>query len=201
MNTVLAIAGGDRRLEISTLTDGQEALRSAEVNERLIMDKFGVVEVVDRPQLQEVLSTRWVSKQRLDGSYKVRLVARGFEQTVNSDTDFYAGTPKHTTLRALLTISSTFGNCHSAFHQSPMPSDSVRTSVCGASTRNTAGVFQGMVLQESFSGTQDLSSCLGYSQRTENQRHELRPVDIRSFDVCEETCTTIGRFDPLPSHG
>ena len=27
----------------------------------------------------------------------------------------------------------------------------------------------------------------GYSQHTENQRHELRPVSIRSFDVREET--------------
>ena len=42
---------------------------------------------------------------------------------------------------------------------------------------------------------------LVYSQHTENQRHELQPVDIRSFDVREETCTTIRRFDPLASHG
>ena len=34
------------------------------------MDNSGVVEVVDRPQSQQVLSTRWVSKQRLDRSYK-----------------------------------------------------------------------------------------------------------------------------------
>ena len=94
------------------------------------MHKFGVVEVVDRPQSQQVLSTRWVSKQRLDGSYKVRLVARGLEQTVSSDTDFYAGTPKLTTLRALLTIAAihgnpvAFGDCHSAFQQSPMPIES-----------------------------------------------------------------------------
>ena len=32
---------------------------------------------------------------------------------------------------------------------------------------------------------------LVYSQHTENQRHELQPVDIRSFDVREETCKTI----------
>ena len=31
---------------------------------------------------------------------------------------------------------------------------------------------------------------LVYSQHTENQRHELRPVDIRSFDVCEENVHT-----------
>ena len=42
---------------------------------------------------------------------------------------------------------------------------------------------------------------LEYSQHTENQRHERQPVDIRSFDVCEETCTTIRRFDPPASHG
>ena len=33
---------------------------------------------------------------------------------------------------------------------------------------------------------------LWYSQHTENQRQKrLQPVDIRSFDVREETCTTI----------
>ena len=42
---------------------------------------------------------------------------------------------------------------------------------------------------------------LGLSQHTENQRHELRPVDIRSCDVREETNTTIRCFDPLASHG
>ena len=104
------------------LTDDQKALHIAKVNELLNMDKFGVVEVVDRPQSQHVLSTRWVSKQRLDGSCKVRLVARGCEQTVSSETDFYARTLKLTTLSALLTIAAlhgnpvAFGHCHSAFH-------------------------------------------------------------------------------------
>ena len=109
VNTVLAIAGVDSRIEISTLTDDGNALRIAKVDELLNMDKFGVVEVVGRPQSQQVLSTRWVSKQRLDGSYKVSLVARGFEQTVSSDTDSNAGTPKLTTLRALLTIAAIHG--------------------------------------------------------------------------------------------
>ena len=127
VNTVLAFAGGDSRIEISTLTKDEKALHTVKVNELRNMDNFGVVEVVDRPQSQQVLSTRWVSKQRLDGSYKVRLVARGLEQTVCSDADIYAGTPKLPTLRALLTIAAihgnpvAFGDCHSAFHQSPMP--------------------------------------------------------------------------------
>ena len=130
VNTVWAIAGVDSRIEISTLTDDQKALHTSKVNELLNMDKFGVVEVVDRPQSQQVLSTRWESKQRPLGSYKVRFVARGFQQTVSSGTDVYAGTPKQTTLRALLTIAAihgnpvAFGDCHSACHQSPMPSDS-----------------------------------------------------------------------------
>ena len=75
VNTVLAIAGGDSRIEISTLTDDQKALHTAKVNELLNMDKCGVVEVVDRPQSQQVISTRWVSRQRLDGPYEVRLLA------------------------------------------------------------------------------------------------------------------------------
>ena len=100
VNTVLAIAGGDSRFEISTLTDDQKALHTAKVTELLNMDKFGVVEVVDRPQSKQVLSTRWVSKQRLDGCFKVRLVVRGFEQTVSSGTGFYAGTPTYVKKRA-----------------------------------------------------------------------------------------------------
>ena len=63
--TVLTIAGVYGGNEIAILTD---ALHTAELNELLNMDKSGVVEVVDGPQSQQVLSTRWVSKQRLDGS-------------------------------------------------------------------------------------------------------------------------------------
>ena len=79
VKTVLAIAGGESRIEILTKKDDQNALHTAKVNELLNLDKCGVVEVFDRPQSQQVLSTRWVSKQRLDGSYKVRVVARGSE--------------------------------------------------------------------------------------------------------------------------
>ena len=52
-----------------------------------------------------------------------------------------------------------------------------------------------------FAATPKSVRDLVYSQNTENQRHELQPVEIRSFDVREETCTTIRRFDPLASHG
>ena len=205
VNTVLALVGGDNRSEISTLTKDQKSLHTAKVNELRNMDNFGVVEVVDRPQSQQVLSTRWVSKQRLDGSYKIRLVGRGFEKTASSDTDFYAGTPKLTTLRALLTIASVhgnpvaFGDCHSAFHQSPMPIESEPVS-WNEHLKHSWTLPRYGFARKLFRDSRSLLRP-GYSQHTENQRHELQPVDIRSFDVCEETCTTIRRFDPLASHG
>ena len=59
VNTVLVIAGGDSRIEMSTLTDDQKALHNAKVNELPDLDKFDVVEVVHRPRSQQVLSTRW----------------------------------------------------------------------------------------------------------------------------------------------
>ena len=62
VNTVFTIAVAYSGNEIATLMDDQNALHTAKVNELLNMDKFGVVEVVDRPQSQLVLSTRWVSK-------------------------------------------------------------------------------------------------------------------------------------------
>ena len=54
-----------------------------------------------------------------------------------------------------------------------------------------------MALHESFSRTQDFPSGLGYSKHTENQRHELQPVDIRSFDVCEETSVLLRHMDDV----
>ena len=41
-------------------------------------------------------------KKWLDGSYRMRPVATGCEQTVSPDAHFYAGAPKLTTLRGLL---------------------------------------------------------------------------------------------------
>ena len=40
-------------------------------------------------------------------------------------------------------------------------------------------------------GSSQVGASHGYPQHTENQRHELQPVEIRSFDVREETYTTI----------
>ena len=48
--------------------------------ELLNIDQFGVVDVVNKAQSQQVLSTSWIQKQRLDVSYKMRTVATGIEQ-------------------------------------------------------------------------------------------------------------------------
>ena len=53
---MLTIAGAHSGNEIATLMDDQNALHTAKVNELLNMDKFGL-EMVDRPQSQQALST------------------------------------------------------------------------------------------------------------------------------------------------
>ena len=63
VNTVLTIAGAYSGNEIAILTDDQNALRIAKVDELLNMDTFGVVEVVDRPQSQQVLSTQSLARK------------------------------------------------------------------------------------------------------------------------------------------
>ena len=50
-------------------------------------------------------------------------------------------------------------------------------------------------------GTAKCVRDLVYSQHADSELHEWEPVDIRSTDVREETCTTIWWFDPLASHG
>ena len=95
---VLTMAGVYNGNENRILDTRSESTHTARQKELLNMYKFGVVEVDDRPHSQQVLSTRWVQKQLLDGSYNMRIVARGFEQVVSLDADVYAGAPKFTTL-------------------------------------------------------------------------------------------------------
>ena len=130
MNIVLTVARVYSGDGIATLTKDQKELHRAKQKELFNMDKFGVVEVVDRPQSQQDLSTRWVQKQRLDASYKMRIVARGFQQTDSPDAVVFTKAPKLTTLRGLLTIAAirahpvAVGDCHSAFQQPPVTGES-----------------------------------------------------------------------------
>ena len=58
VNTVWTIAGVYSGNEIATVTEDQKALHTSKPKELLNMNKVGEVEVVDRPQSQQVLSTR-----------------------------------------------------------------------------------------------------------------------------------------------
>ena len=63
------------------------------------MDKFGVVEVVDRPQSQEVLSTRLCTKTDVwTDLTKCGLWQEDLSKLSVSDAGFYAGAAKLTTL-------------------------------------------------------------------------------------------------------
>ena len=73
MNTVLTITGVYNGNDIASWTEYQKTLHTAKQEEPLDIDKFRVVEVVDRPESPQVHSTRWVHKQWLDGSYKCEL--------------------------------------------------------------------------------------------------------------------------------
>ena len=74
--------------------------------------------------------TRGTKKSGWTDLAKCELWQEDLRETVSPDVDFYAGAPKLTTLRGLLTVAairgnpSAFGDCHSAFLQSPMPSES-----------------------------------------------------------------------------
>ena len=120
--------------EIATLTEHQQALHTAEQRELLNIGKFGVVEVVDRPQPQQVLPTLWVQKQR-----------------------------------------------HGALHQSPMPSESVP-----------------MCVEPALEPQLDSSKVWLCKKALQGLKISLQAL---SFDVREETHTTIRRFDQLASHG
>ena len=66
-------------------------------------------------------------------------------------------------------------------------------------TDTSSGAIHAMMVSDSkkmdmphvVAGTAKWVRDLVYSQHTENQRHELRPAGIRSFNVREETYTTI----------
>ena len=73
--------------------------------------------------------TLGVQKQRMHGSHKMLICSKRFQQTVSSDADFHVGNAELKMCRSLLTTAAihgnimAFGDCHSACHQSPMPSE------------------------------------------------------------------------------
>ena len=67
------------------------------------------IEVAQVPNREKVMGARWVFTRKLDGSYKARLVIRGFEQRYKIYyTKTYAPVVNLATVRVLLTIAAHF---------------------------------------------------------------------------------------------
>lgn len=65
-----------------------------------------VWEMVEMPENCEILSTKWVFREKDDGTLKARLVVRGFEESRNFDFDeLFAPVARLTTIRLLLNLS------------------------------------------------------------------------------------------------
>ena len=110
------------------------------------------------------------------------------------------------TLRALLTIAAVhenqvaFGDCHSAFHQSPMPSESEPVYVEPAleAQLDSSKVW---LCKKAFQGLKISPQAWGIHSTHKVNDMNYGQLISDPFDVCEETCTTIRRFDPFASHG
>ena len=148
VNTLLTIVGACNGNEIAALTDDQNALHTAKGNELLNMDKSGVVEVVDRPQSQQILSTHaGVSKTQTG-------------RIIQSET---CGTRISTYGQFRCRFPRWNAKAHDFARTSHDCSDSRKSSCfrrlsqCVSSItqciRSTAGLFQGMALQDSVSRT------------------------------------------------
>ena len=129
-------------------------------------------------------------------------MTRGFEQTVSSDTDFLRWNAKahdvahFSRLQQFTEIELLLEICHSAFHQSQIAGESQPVCVEQQVKHNWTLPRYGFA-RKLFRDSRSLLRPGVFTAHRENQRHELQQVDIGSIDVCEETCTTIRRFDPL----
>lgn len=80
-------------------------------DEKTSLDKNGTWDVVDRPQRQRVIGSKWVYKYNEgipgveDPRYKSRLVAKGFTQVEGVDyNEIFAPMVKHVSIRILLSF-------------------------------------------------------------------------------------------------
>ena len=121
----------------------------------------------------------------------MRLVARGFAQTVSPEADFNAAAPKLTTLQGLFTTADihwnrvAFGDCHSAFHQPPMPNDF--RDQCTWSQCLKQRLFQSVALQEGFSRSQDFAAVLGIDSTMKINDMGYDQL-ISNTKICGEGC-------------
>lgn len=86
----------------------QEKYNQAMAAELTSMKRNDVWDVVDRPVGESVISSKWDLRQKHDGTFKARLVARGFEQNVSEfeEEELYSPVAKMPTVKTLLSIAN-----------------------------------------------------------------------------------------------
>ena len=86
--------------------------------------------------------------------------------------------------------SSCFRDCHSAFHHSPVPSESepVYVEPAPETQLDSSKVW---LCKSAIQRLKISPQARGIHSTQQNRRRELQPADFRSFDVREETYTTI----------
>jgi hypothetical protein len=71
---------------------------------------FKKISIEDAKRLgKRIMTSRWVFKEKRDGTFKARVVVRGFQEPMRHDESSYSPTPHMESLRILLTIGLTKG--------------------------------------------------------------------------------------------
>ena len=84
----------------------EKAGMNKEMQSMLNFDVFEEVKMAEltSAQLETVISTLWVKTQKSDGTYRCRIVVRGYDQVFADTDETYASTPSLLTLKTLLTL-------------------------------------------------------------------------------------------------
>ena len=107
----------------STWTERRHAARRVHLEHlrKHVVYEQGLIPAGVRP-----ISVRWVDKDDFGSTAKSRLTARGYEQHMTGEEQFYSATPNAASLRTLLCVAHTLGlavaigDCAQAFLQAPL---------------------------------------------------------------------------------
>ena len=114
---------------LASTSEGAMRMKAARLKHLETLAGHAVYEARQVPQGVRPLTCRWVDRD--DGlRAKSRLTARGFEQHLSGDEQFYSHTPLAPTLRTLLVVAQSLGysvsvcDCQDAFSQAPIQEQS-----------------------------------------------------------------------------
>ena len=126
VSTVCEAEEGESATDLmASSSEGVSRVTTARRTHLKVLQKHGVYEAKKVPPGVRPLTCRWVDRD--DGTKaKSRLTARGYEQRLTGDEQFYSHTPLATTLRTLLVVAQSLGysvavgDCQDAFLQAPI---------------------------------------------------------------------------------